>query len=132
MDINREDLRDELILMLRTGRELAPDTDGYLADGFLDRLQSRRPARPLGRQRRRLVTALLLAAGALAVGTPLAVGMQTRSPSANCSEYLSKSYPSHNAMIADAPAMAARGFHRDGADSYFGGRLHQFWQRACR
>jgi hypothetical protein len=72
----REDLRDELIVMLQAARELTPDTDRWLAERFLDRLDRRthpaaRPRRSRPRASRRRLAAWLLAGLALAIGTPL-------------------------------------------------------------
>jgi hypothetical protein len=77
----REDLRTELEAMLAAGRELSPDTDRYLAERFLDRLSAtatqrkrrRRPPDRKPRGPRRTATALLVAALALAIGTPISL-----------------------------------------------------------
>lgn len=77
----REDLRTELEAMLAAGRELSPDTDRYLAERFLDRLsttttQTKRRRRPSDRKPRgphRTAAALLVAALALAIGTPISL-----------------------------------------------------------
>ncbi len=77
----REELRDELTAILGASRELTPDTDRYLAEGFLDRLDSRklqtnrrgRSSNRRSRHPRRRLAALLIAGSALVIGTPLAL-----------------------------------------------------------
>lgn len=68
MDVNwsREELREELLVLLATSRELSPDTDAHLAGAFLERLDrvvrdhglpTRRPGlRASGRTRMFLIT----------------------------------------------------------------------------
>jgi hypothetical protein len=75
----REEKADELTAILGASRELTPETDRYLAEQFIDRLENRTrrtdsrrrfTARKTG-NRRSAFTTLCVAALALAIGTPL-------------------------------------------------------------
>jgi hypothetical protein len=77
----REELADELTAILGASRELTPDTDRFLAERFVDRLDSRalgtsRRRRSISRRARtprRQLAALLVAGLALAIGTPISL-----------------------------------------------------------
>lgn len=78
----RDDLRDELIALMGASRELTAETDGLLAERFLERLERDRSQKDLlprrthrRRSPRQVVGALLIAALALAIGTPLSLRM---------------------------------------------------------
>lgn len=77
----REELADELTAILGASRELTPETDRFLAERFVDRLDNgvletnrrRRSMSRRARTPRRQLTALLLTGLALAIGTPISL-----------------------------------------------------------
>lgn len=77
----REELTDELTAILGASRELTPDTDRFLAERFVDQLDNRtlepglrgRSISRRARTPRRQLTALLVTALALAIGTPISL-----------------------------------------------------------
>jgi ferric-dicitrate binding protein FerR (iron transport regulator) len=77
----REELADELTAILGASRELTPDTDRFLAERFVDQLDSRalgtsRRRRSISRRARtprRQLAAVLVAGVALAIGIPFSL-----------------------------------------------------------
>jgi hypothetical protein len=77
----REELADELTAILGASRELTPDTDRFLAERFVDRLDNRmlgtsRRRRSMSRRARtprRQLAALLITGLALAIGAPISL-----------------------------------------------------------
>lgn len=77
----REELTDELTAILAASRELTPATDRYLAEQFLQRLDTRvigsnrkgRSAPRRARSPRQMLAAVVIGGVALAVGTPIAL-----------------------------------------------------------
>lgn len=112
-----EELCDEVEILLGAARGLAPDTDRYLAETFVSRLEKRRMAhlavldRLVHAPRRAAALALALV---LAIGTPLALHAYTAPSVTTCLPTIVKIYPSKAAADADAQAMQASGY-RDAA-----------------
>lgn len=77
----REELIDELTAILAASRELTPATDRYLAEQFVERLDTRvigsnrkrRSAPRRARSPRQMLAAVVIGGVALAVGTPIAL-----------------------------------------------------------
>src|SRR5947209_20517341 len=112
--LTRDDLRDELEVLLGAARSLSPDTDSYLAETFLSRIERQRTLRmrlsmPALRIRRRLI-AVLLALALLAIGTPLTIREYAGSSPTSCVPTIVKIYPSMAAAHADRSTMHANGY----------------------
>lgn len=77
----REDLADELTAVLGASRELTPETDRFLAERFIDQLDTRSPGtgrrrrsvRRRARTPRRQLVALLITGLLLGIGTPVSL-----------------------------------------------------------
>lgn len=110
---SHEELRDEVEILLGAARGLAPDTDRYLAETFVSRIERRRPAhvavlnRLMSAPRRAAALALAVV---LAIGTPLAIHAYTAPSVTTCIPTIVKIYPSKAAANADAHAMQASGY----------------------
>jgi hypothetical protein len=125
----RDELRDELVVLLRAGRELDPETDPELAETFLAGMERRvkrrsRPTWPLWA----LAGTLLLGAGWL--GIPMSLTAQ-RGP-VPCSEMATARYPSMRALKRDAPSMRRHGLHPTGVHRLRSGVIETQWAGTCR
>ncbi len=120
----QDELRDEVEALLRAARTLSPDTDSYLAETFVSRLDHRRTRTiqlriPSLRLPRRL--AALLAVATLAVGGPLAIHAYTTPSITSCVPTIWKTYPSRSMALADSAAMRTKGYSESGGEDYSNG-----------
>lgn len=110
----RDELRDELQVLLSAARDLSPDTDAYLAEIFVARLEREKPLKarstlPSVRLGRRFAVAVL-ALAALVVGGPIAIREYTGSSATSCLLTIARTYPSMSAAHADITTMRTDGY----------------------
>ena len=123
----KDELRSELEVLLRTARELPPDTDAYLAETFIRQLErTKRPRSwllvPKTRVRSRL-GAMLLALVALAVGGPLALREYASPSGGSCVPVVVLTYRSMPAAKLDFPRMRRNGYILTGSYQLQNGRV---------
>lgn len=108
----RQEMLDELEVLLGAAHDLPEDSHHYLAEAFVARLEQRsrwvRVGTPFHRLRRRIVVALL--ALGVFVGGSLAYRDYSASAATNCYPTVVKTYPSWAAASTDAAKMRAHGF----------------------
>jgi hypothetical protein len=100
---NRDEIRDDLVALLRAGRELSPDADRELAESFLTGLDRDSTSRPRRRPFPQLLVALLFAVAALGFGVRL---LATEYGPTSHIATLSTTYPSAHAARQDIRAIA--------------------------
>ena len=110
----RDDLRQEVEVLLGAARELPPDVDPYLAERFLSQLEQRRivprPHRLPAVRIRRRATALLLALAVLALGGSVTILQHTKPSATGCLPSIVKDYPSKQAAQNDRRQLEAAGY----------------------